>query len=279
MNRRNIAHVMPRNPRRLFPLANNKVLAKQVLGAAGIELPETLCLFKHFFELNSVAERLAPHQACVIKPAHGAGGRGILVLERVGDHWQTAGGRAMDVAMIRRHIGDIIFGAYSLDRPDVAIVETRLRPHQFFADLYPRGLSDIRIIVVDRVPVLAMIRVPTDASDGKANLHQGGLGLGLNLKTGQITQSWLKGAPVAVHPDTGVPTNGSTVPNWDLVVACAVRCAEAVELKYLGVDLVLASDGRPMVLEINVRPGLEIQNVTGTPLRKQMADLGIEELS
>ncbi len=278
MNRRNIAYVIPRNPRALFPIADDKVRCKRVLEAAGVATPETLALFSTFHELEAVEARLEAFDECVIKPARGAGGRGILVLERHSNGWRTPSGRTLDTAALRRHIGDIVFGVYTLDRPDVALVERRLRPHPFFAELYPRGLSDIRVMVVDRRPVLAMIRVPTDASDGRANLHQGGLGLGLDLDTGRITRSWLLGREVTQHPDTGVATNGRTVPGWDRIVECATAVGQAVDLGYLGVDLVLSEDGHPLVLEINVRPGLEIQNVTGVPLRARLAALGIVEL-
>lgn len=277
MNRRNLGYVIPRNPRVLFQVADDKLLAKKVLTAGGVDMPETLCTFSSFFELQSAAERLSGYDELVIKPARGAGGRGILVLARVDGAWQTPSGRRYDARGLRRHIGDIIFGVYTLDRPDVALVERRLHPHPFFAELYSKGLSDIRIIVVDRKPILAMIRVPTDASDGKANLHQGGMGLGLDLQTGEIVQSWIKGRAVNAHPDTGVKTDGRMVPHWPEIIACAERAGQAVELRYLGVDLILARDGRPMVLEINVRPGLEIQNVTGLPLRRVMASFGIEE--
>lgn len=278
MNRRNLGFILPRNPRHMFPIADDKLLAKATLVAAGVPMPETLATFQYFHQLDGVEDVLAPFDECVIKPARGSGGRGILVMARDEDGgWRSAGGRPLTAAQIRRHIGDIVFGVYTLDRPDVAIVERRLHPHPFFARLYPGALSDIRVIVVDRIPVLAMIRVPTDASDGKANLHQGGLGLGLDLQTGEVMRSWLHGQPVTAHPDTGAQTNGVTVPHWAEVVDCARRVGEAVELRYLGVDLVLSRDGQPMVLEINVRPGLEIQNVTGVALRAHLAAFGIEE--
>jgi len=35
------------------------------------------------------------------------------------------------------------------------------------------GLPDIRIICFNMVPVIAMLRIPTELSDGKANLHSG----------------------------------------------------------------------------------------------------------
>ena len=39
----------------------------------------------------------------------------------------------------------------------------------------------------------------------------------------------------------------------------AARCYEAVELGYLGVDIVLDRQQGPLILELNARPGLNIQ--------------------
>lgn len=268
MNRRNVEYVLPRNPREHFDIANDKLKGKRVLDAAGVAVVATLGTFETFFDVGELDQRLAGLDDFAIKPARGSGGRGILVVaERRGELYQTVGGSLLDRHQLRRHIADIVYGVYSMDRADVAIVEPRLIPHPFFANLYDRGLSDVRIIVVDDVPIAAMIRVPTAMSDGKANLHQGGLGLGLDLVTGCVTHAQRRGREIATHPDSGVPVVGITVPQWVAMVELAVAASKAVPLNYLGVDLILDARLGPVVLEINVRPGLEIQNVTGAALR------------
>lgn len=276
MNRRNVEFILARNPRKHFAIADDKLLAKQVLSAAGVPVSPTLLTFSDFFEVGQIAERLAGHGTFAIKPARGHGGIGILIVaERTGDVFTTPGGRQLGMDELRKHVADIVFGVFSLDHADVAIVEPRLIPAPFFADLSSLGLSDVRIIMCDEIPALAMIRVPTKASDGKANLHQGALGLAVRIEDGRIMRAQLKGQEVDRHPDTGAPLVGRTVPGWDDMLAICRKASAALPLKYLGMDLVVDETRGPLVLEINVRPGLEIQNVNRVGLRGRLRTLGV----
>lgn len=275
INRRNLDLVRRRNERRHFPLADDKLLTKATLAAVGVPVAPSLSVFSSFGELGRLAERLAGLDEFVIKPASASGGRGILVIAgRDGDGWRTAGGRFVGLDELRRHVADIVFGVYTLDRSDRAIVEPRLHPHPFFADLWPHGLSDVRVILTDERPTLSMIRVPTRASEGRANLHQGALGLGLDLETGRTVRAWHRKRSITTHPDSGSPLLGLQVPDWPELIAIAERVAAVMPLKYLGLDLVVDRDLGPLVLEVNARPGLEIQNVTGVPLASRLRAMG-----
>ncbi len=273
MNRRNCELISRRNRRVDFPIANDKLLAKQILADAGVPVAATLTTFDSFKELDQIDARLGALTEFAVKPARGHGGRGIVVIaSRSGSDWISAGGRRISPEEMRRHLADIIFGVHTLDRPDVAIVEPRLRPHGFFAELHPEGLSDIRILSVDEIPMLAMARVPTRASDGRANLHQGAIGLGIDVETGIVERARLRQQPIEVHPDSGRPLLGHVVPFWEHIREMARQIAQVVPLKYLGIDIVIDRDLGPLMLEINARPGLEIQNVTGRPLRRAMVE-------
>ncbi len=69
------------------------------------------------------------------------------------------------------------------------------------------------------------------------------------------------------HPDSGVAVVGAQVPYWDPVLDAASACGPATGLRYVGADVVVDRDAGPLVLEVNARPGLQIQNVTGVGLR------------
>jgi alpha-L-glutamate ligase-like protein len=261
MNRRNLQYVYTRNKRRDYPLADDKLLAKKTLVAAGVRMPETYRTYSHFFELRNLERDLAAYQDFVIKPAQGSGGNGIIVIAgRSGSNWRGIGGRIYTAFDLRKHISDIIFGVHSLDQRDSAIIESRIVQHADMQLLSPLGLADVRIILCDHVPILSMTRLPTRLSDGKANLHQGALGVAIDIFSGVTVSGLFKGKPVEIHPDSGIPLLGRTVPFWPEVMALARLAARSVPLKYLGVDISIAPDG-PLLLEINVRPGLEIQNV------------------
>ncbi len=276
MNRRNLELILPRNPRKHFPIADDKLLTKKVLSNAGIPVAPTLATFGSFYEIGQWKEKIADLNDFVIKPARGSGGRGILVVDkRSGDRFFTPGDHCLSSNEITRHIADIVFGVYAFDKADVAIVEPRLRPENLFSKLYPDGLSDMRLILADEILDLCMLRIPTRASDGRANLHQGAIGIGVDVKTGRTYRAWGNGREITTHPETGIPLIGHIIPQWKEIVQIGQETSKVLPLKFLGVDMVVDETLGPMVLEVNVRPGIEIQNVTGISMLKNLRRKGV----
>jgi len=74
-------------------------------------------------------------------------------------------------------------------RPDVAFLEQRVQVADTFASISFEGVPDIRLIVFKGFPIMGILRLATKSSDGKANLHQGAIGVGLNLATGEAIQA------------------------------------------------------------------------------------------
>lgn len=268
MNQRNLEYIYPNNARSDFPIADNKLLTKQVLSQVGVSVPKTHVSYSSFFEMRNMAQDLAKYDEFVIKPAQGSGGGGILVMgSKYEGGWKTLGGTHYSLSEIKKHIADIIFGVYSFGLSDSAIIEAKVEQHEALNQLSPFGLTDVRMILCQHQPVLSMLRVPTKESDGKANLHQGALGVGIDIQTGQATYATHYGEAIEHHPDTEVSLQGFALPFWDEIVRMGIKTAESVPLKYLGVDLVVSTD-KPMVLEVNVRPGIEIQNANMIGMRK-----------
>ena len=118
---------------------------------------------------------------------------------------------------------------------------------------------------------MAMLRLPTRESNGRANLHQGGIGTGVDLDSGFTHHAVQRNRMVATHPDTGVPVIGMRVPYWRDVLTVSRRVAEAVGLGYIGVDIVVDVECGPMLLEANARPGLAIQIANGRGLEPRLA--------
>jgi len=50
-------------------------------------------------------------------------------------------------------------------------------------------VPDIRDIVFKGYPVMAIMRCSTAALEGKANFHQGAVGVGLNIATGRAVRA------------------------------------------------------------------------------------------
>jgi alpha-L-glutamate ligase-like protein len=274
INRRNIDLVFTHNPRRLYPLADDKLLAKERLMAHGVPVPETLAVCDGAFAVADTVERLRDLEHFVLKPAQASGGSGILVVgERLApDRWRRAGDGELGLDDLRQHLADIVFGRFDDDVGDRAFAERRVRPHPVYAALWDAGLCDVRILVLDGVPFLAMVRVPTRRSEGRANLHQGGIGLAIDLATGRTVGAYSAGTSLERHPESGAPLLGVQLPSWDETMDVGRRAAKAIPLGYLGVDVVVDRERGPLVLEVNARPGLEIQNVHGRGIGGLLAE-------
>ena len=120
-------------------------------------------------------------------------------------------------------------------------------------------MPDLRVIVLKGYPVMAMLRLATHASDGRANLHQGAVGVGIDIGTGNALHAVQFGKPVHRHPDTRKAFTELSIPHWDKLLSLAAAGYEMTGLGYLGVDIVLDQDQGPMIIELNARPGLSIQ--------------------
>lgn len=277
MNQRNLNYIYPSNHRRDFPIADDKIVTKDLLSRAGVPVPATHRIYTYFYELRTLEQDIERYTDFVIKPSQGSGGGGIIVVSgREGRHWKSVGGKTLTLRDLKKHISDILFGVYSFDLADRALIEERVVQHDSMSELSPFGLADVRIIFYQDEPVLSMTRVPTQASDGRANLHQGAVGIGIDLERGRTIHAIVQGEPVERHPDTGLQLIGRTIPYWDEVMAVSRRAARAVPLKYLGVDISISRTG-PVLLEINVRPGLEIQNANLMGLRSLLSEVDLNK--
>lgn len=262
INRRNVELIYAHNRRRDYPLADDKLLTKEHLQRYGVPTPATIATCRGLFEVAACLQKIEQRDSFVIKPSRGSGGDGILVAaERRQDGWVTPSGRSVDSSDLRDHLANIVFGAFSKTAEDVAIVEERLVSSSLLRQSLGDGLPDLRFITLRGRPVLAMLRVATRESNGRANLHQGGIGVAVDLDTGRTTSARLRRTPIFEHPDTGDCLLGIQLPHYEHALEIARKAAESVPLGYLGIDVAIDDHLGPVVLEINARPGLEIQNV------------------
>ncbi len=208
----------------------------------------------------------------------GRQGAGLLTASErddSGDGWRTASGDHLPKSALADHIRRVLDGEYSFEEveKDWVLFEKQVVPHGALAELVPQGLPDIRTVCYRSEPLLAMMRLPTNASDGRANLHQGALGVAVDLGSGCVTRALFKGQEVSQHPDTEQALVGVEVPCWDEILDAASSCSDATGLGYLGVDLVIDEELGPLVMEVNARPGLQIQNVTGVGLADRLNEV------
>ena len=282
INRRNTDYVLRYNRRHLYPLVDDKLLTKQKAEDVGIRVPELYAVLETEHDIRRLPERLAGRQDFVIKPAKGAGGDGIIVVtDRFEGLYRTAGGRLLTHEDLHFHLSGILSGIYSLGGyRDRAMVEYRVVPDETFAAISSDGVPDLRIIVLCGYPVMAMVRLPTRQSHGRANLHQGAIGVGVDLASGVTQEATWRNRRISRHPETLNPVAGVALPNWREFLNIAAGCYELTGLGYLGVDMVLDETLGPMMLELNARPGLNIQiaNDAGLAARCQRVEALLAEL-
>ncbi|HDP88437.1 MAG TPA: alpha-L-glutamate ligase-like protein [Thioalkalivibrio sp.] len=272
MNRRNIHYIGRYNDRRLYPLVDDKLKTKLLAQEHDIATLVLLGTIRSQFEVRHVTQLVSQQDGFVIKPAKGGGGKGILVVERQepGAYIKPSG-RIIHRDGLERHVSNILSGLYSLGgSPDAAIIEELILFDERFESYTHEGVPDIRVIVFRGYPVMAMMRLSTAASDGKANLHQGAVGVGLDIATGRAVGGVQFDRPVSRHPDTDCPLADLEVPQWEELLLQTAACYELTGLGYLGTDIVLDRRHGPMLLELNARPGLTIQIANGRGLREAL---------
>jgi alpha-L-glutamate ligase-like protein len=282
MNRRNAEYILRLNPRSSFPLVDDKLKTKQLAEAYQIPTPPLYHVVEHHGDMAGLDKMLRDHQDFVIKPARGAGGSGIvLVTGHTEGGFTKQSGEVILWKDLTYHISDILSGIYSLEGlEDRAIIEALVHPDTVFDAVTYRGVPDIRIIVYRGVPVMSMVRLPTRASDGKANLHRGAIGVGINMGKGTTLSGVYRSGVVTHHPDTNKPVAGIQVPHWERLLLIAAKAVNMINLDFLGVDLVIDRDRGPLLLELNARPGLQIQvaNQAGLLRRLEIIDKAPPEI-
>ena len=276
LNERNADYIARLNPRRLYPLVDDKVLTKRIALEAGMAVPDLYGVIANQGEVRTFPEIVRERESFVIKPARGSGGDGIIVVtgrsKRKRDSFRLSSGVLVSQGEILHHISNTVSGQYSLSGSrDAALIEYCVHFDPTFADVSYQGVPDIRVIVYRGYPIMAMVRLPTRASDGKANLHQGAVGAGVDLSTGTTLTGVLGNDLVDEHPDTGALVAGLEIPMWDFILESSARGYDVTGLGYLGVDMVIDDDRGPLILEMNARPGLNIQIANGAGLSERIA--------
>jgi alpha-L-glutamate ligase-like protein len=261
INHRNLAFIQESNPRALYPRVDDKTVTKSICHANDIPVPETYAVVRRYGDMRRLANLIGDRGEFVVKPASGAAGRGIIVVaHRRGNDYETPSGRLISAGEMQYHLSTILSGLYSLGgQVDKAIIEQRIIMHPTMQRIAVGGTPDVRVILYRHVPVMAMVRLPTIQSEGRANLHQGAAAAAVHLVTGRTFGGVCNNRMITRHPDTGELIGGLEIHGWRDLLAAAMRLSDALEMGYIGVDFVIDAKIGPVVLEANARPGLAIQ--------------------
>ncbi|WP_305811262.1 alpha-L-glutamate ligase-like protein [Photobacterium leiognathi] len=268
MNKRNHSYIGRYNDRSRYPLVDDKLKTKFIAQQAGATVPDLIGVIDSQGSVKNIHDMVKDWPGFVIKPAQGSGGKGILVIVKHKDGiYVKPSGAEINKQDVERHITNTLAGLFSLGgKNDVAMVENLIQFDDVFDGFSFEGVPDVRVIVFKGYPVMAMMRCSTSASDGKANLHQGAVGVGIDIASGEAIRAVQFNQPIERHPDTDRLLSELQVPNWDKLLTLAASAWEMTGLGYMGTDMVLDKVKGPMVLELNARPGLAIQIANGCGL-------------
>ncbi|KKR90619.1 MAG: Alpha-L-glutamate ligase-related protein [Microgenomates group bacterium GW2011_GWC1_41_20] len=260
------------NTKRGKNIADSKIQTARVLKKADVPHPK---IYKKFTDPRDVLaynwDFLPPKFA--LKPSRGMGGEGIIVVKRrlKDGRWLSTQKERLTIDDLKLHTLDILEGAYSMGNvPDVGFIQEYVGRAKVFRRWAYRGTPDIRVIVFNKIPIMAMLRLPTKESGGRANLHQGALGVGVDIATGITTKAIWHGEEIVFKPGTELKLRGIKIPGWSSILETAVNAQDASGLGYAGVDIVVHPDKGPMVLELNAQPGLQIQLANMEGLKKRL---------
>ncbi|MBM9549025.1 alpha-L-glutamate ligase-like protein [Leptospira sp. 201903074] len=277
INRRIGEYILPYNPREYYPLVDDKWKTAELARQFHVPMPYHYGVVDTFGGIRNIRELIQGRPGFVVKPANGGMGNGILVITRESEvangsvNYHKVDDKILSEKELHHHISGILSGLYSLDgNSDSCILQERLECHSFFREISFRGIPDIRVIVFLGYPVMAMLRLPTKESGGRANLHQGALGVGVDLRRGELTHAVCNDKIIHLHPDTKQTLSGRIIPHWPTILEMASRCYDMSGLGYLGVDIVLDESRGPLLLEMNARPGLGIQIANRMGLRDRL---------
>ena len=275
MNERNYNIISKNNKRSLYPLVDDKVMTKKLANQIGITTPGLIGVIEFQYQVKSLLKIVEGYKEFVIKPAHGSGGKGVLVIKSFDEeNFVTTSGDVLSYNEVYKHISNILGGLFSLGgRDDVAVVEELVHFSTIFSDYSYRGIPDVRVIVYKGFPIMAMMRLATKESKGRANLHQGAVGVGLAVNDGHSLRAVSHNRPIEIHPDTGAILKTLQVPLWREHLVIAAKAYEMTGLGYLGADIVLDKEKGPMMLELNARPGLAIQIANGKGLKAAVKEV------
>jgi alpha-L-glutamate ligase-like protein len=264
MNARNLKYIRPYNLKGPKRLADDKLRCKRVFIKGGIPVPDLITKIKTKEELDKFDFSTLP-SSFVLKPNFGFGGEGILVVygKKKGrtNVWVKANRDLVTEDDLRTHVWNILDGSFSrTNTADIAFFEERIQLLKLFKPYAYKGIPDIRVIVFNRVPVMAMLRLPTEASGGTSNVHQGGIAVGIDMATGVTTTAIQYNRTIEYAPGKRLLLSGIRIPNWKDILKLAIKSQDVSKLGYLGADVAIDRNKGPVFMEINARPGLAIQN-------------------
>lgn len=259
-NERNLKYIKPNNTSFAKYLADSKLRTKEFLYNKWVAVPETFFVISEHSQIKDL-DFTAFIPPFVIKPNLGFGWKGILIINEIDSlgNYVTNSWEVFSKVDLIKHFNEILDWFYSLSwNRDKVIIEQKIELEPSIELIGKYGLPDVRVVVYNKIPVMAMLRIPTPNSKGKANLHSWACWAGIDISNGKLTHitqfdKYIKSVP-------GIwDVRWLELPNWDDVLSLCVKLQEITWIWYLACDIVFDKEKGPLLLEVNLRPWLNVQ--------------------
>ncbi|HPD61304.1 MAG TPA: sugar-transfer associated ATP-grasp domain-containing protein, partial [Thermodesulfobacteriota bacterium] len=80
INQRNANYTLLANPRKFYPLVDDKLLTKQIAIQNGIKVPQLYQVINYHHQIPEIMKLADVHPQFVVKPSMGCAGEGILII-------------------------------------------------------------------------------------------------------------------------------------------------------------------------------------------------------
>ncbi len=252
-------------------IADSKLKTKEFLKNKNIPVPETLYIIEKNEDIKeNILETLEP--PFVIKPNNWYGWKWIVIFEKKDSLWNlvSSNWKTYTKKKLLNYFSYILDWFFSLSwKRDKVLIEKKIILSNEIELLWKFGLPDIRVIVYNMVPVMAMLRVPTKESSWKANLHAGACWVWIDIGTWKLTFITKKSKIIKSIPWIW-DVRWIKLPDWKKILELAVNVQKTTGIKYLWCDVVLDEKMWPLLLEMNIRAWLEVQVSNLAPLKSRL---------
>ena len=271
LNARVLDYIKEYNDSTAKKMADSKIKTKEFLSAKWVSVVDTLLVVSNLKELEKINldDLKLPF---VVKPNAWFWGKWILIIDKKDASWNFVLNNwdVMTKKELLSHFQFILEWFFSLSwNRDKVIIEKKVILDSSIELLWKFWLPDLRVIVFNMVPVMAMFRIPTAESKWKANLHAWACWVWVDIATWKLTYITYKWKNVKSVPWIW-DVRWIELPNWEKVLETAVKVQQITKIWFLGCDIVLDKQDWPLLLEMNIRPGLSVQLANLAPLKTRL---------
>lgn len=165
------------------------------------------------------------------------------------------------------------------------MLEEVIHQHKSLAELNVSSVNTIRVVTYrddhDEVFIMGCVLRIGRKGGVADNFHYNGMCAAIDKEEGIVYSSAIDHAHnrYIVHPDSGTPIVGFKIPYWDRILQTVKNAAlEMNDLRYIGWDVSVGSNGEIYIIEGNSEPDLDVLQIADQVGKLQLHKAAIKGL-